>query len=65
MVVLALICYDGIFLFYRMHEKISDFLWQLLYLVNKRQIPKTEELTEGMFQDLFIRFARIFGLNLM
>lgn len=48
-----------------MHEKISDFLWQLLYLVNKRQIPDPEELTEGMFQDLFIRFARIFGLNLI
>uniref|UniRef100_K1QCE6 Uncharacterized protein n=1 Tax=Magallana gigas TaxID=29159 RepID=K1QCE6_MAGGI len=49
----------------KMHEKISDFLWQLLYLVNKRQIPEPEELTEGMFQDLFIRFARIFGLNLI
>lgn len=48
-----------------MHEKISDFLWQLLYLVIKRQIPDPEELTEGMFQDLFIRFARIFGLNLI
>ncbi|XP_061197483.1 uncharacterized protein LOC133205653 [Saccostrea echinata] len=49
----------------RLQQKVNDFLWQLLYIVDRRQLPEPEELSEGMFQELFMRFARIFELGLV
>ncbi|XP_061191644.1 uncharacterized protein LOC133199833 [Saccostrea echinata] len=51
--------------FKRVHQRINEYLWQLLYMVNKRQFPEPEELSEGMFQELFLRFAKIFELDLV
>ncbi|XP_062580737.1 uncharacterized protein LOC134242649 [Saccostrea cucullata] len=49
----------------RLQQNVTDFLWQLLYMVNRRQHPEREELSEGMFQELFMRYARMFELGLV
>lgn len=46
-------------------DRSNQLLSQLQYMVNKRQVSKPEELSEGMYQELFIRFAKIFGLEIM
>ncbi|CAC5371922.1 unnamed protein product [Mytilus coruscus] len=40
----------------------KTFVWQLLYMHRRAKGNKSQELSEGMFQELFVTFARIFGL---
>ncbi|XP_048770846.2 uncharacterized protein LOC125676984 [Ostrea edulis] len=49
----------------RVNQWVNDFLWQLLYMMNKKQSTDPEELSEGMFQELFLRFAKLFELKLV
>ncbi|XP_063438734.1 uncharacterized protein LOC134719694 [Mytilus trossulus] len=44
---------------------LKTFIWQLLYMIRKRKGNKPKELSEGMYQELFVSFARIFGLNIV
>lgn len=53
------------FFSFRVNQWVNDFLWQLLYMMNKKQSTDPEELSEGMFQELFLRFAKLFELKLV
>lgn len=46
---------------YGIQESLRRFYTQLLYMTRKRNIQ--QEVMEGMFQELFISFARIYGLE--
>ena len=43
-----------------MHDRMKDFSHQLLYMIECGE----KELTEGMYQELFILFVRIFDLKI-
>ncbi|XP_063425119.1 uncharacterized protein LOC134708483 [Mytilus trossulus] len=47
----------------RILERVHQFMSQLLYMVNKRENRKS--LSGGMFLQLFARYAKIFGLEVM
>ncbi|XP_052083014.1 uncharacterized protein LOC127720472 [Mytilus californianus] len=44
---------------------LKTFVWQLLYMHRRSKGNKSQELSEGMFQELFVTFARTFGLNIV
>lgn len=47
----------------RILERVQQFMSQLLYMVQKRENRKS--LSGGMFLELFARYAKIFGLEVM
>lgn len=53
---------------FRIMDRVQQFMSQLLYMVNmdnKRRTQNKDSLSEGMFQELFTRYAKIFGLEVM
>ncbi|XP_071144865.1 uncharacterized protein [Mytilus edulis] len=44
---------------------LKTFVWQLLYMHRRTKGNTSKELSEGMFQELFVTFARTFGLNIV
>lgn len=46
-------------------KSLKVFMWQLLYMHRKLRGNGHRELGEGMYQELFVSFARIFGLNIV
>ncbi|XP_076081964.1 uncharacterized protein LOC143052744 [Mytilus galloprovincialis] len=46
-------------------SSLKIFMWQLLYMHRKQKGNKPKKLSKGMYQELFVSFARIFGLNIV
>ncbi|CAC5422334.1 unnamed protein product [Mytilus coruscus] len=44
---------------------LKTLMWQLLYMHRRVKGNTSQELSEGMFQELFVTFARTFGLNIV
>ncbi|CAC5372550.1 unnamed protein product [Mytilus coruscus] len=44
---------------------LKMFKWQLIYMLRRRRGNDFKEISEGMYQELFVSFARIFGLNIV
>ncbi|XP_063410164.1 uncharacterized protein LOC134693338 [Mytilus trossulus] len=44
---------------------LNTFVWQLLYMHRRVKGKTSQALSEGMFQQLFVTFARTFGLNIV
>lgn len=42
-------------------EKLQAFIWQLMHMV--RAVKSQNEISEGMYQELFILFCRVFDLH--
>lgn len=40
------------------------FVWQLMHMVRKSQ-NQGKEITEGMYQELFVLFAKTFNLHIL
>ncbi|KAK3089435.1 hypothetical protein FSP39_003577 [Pinctada imbricata] len=45
--------------------RLVDFLAQLIYMVSEVKTNGPESLKEGMYQELFVRFTKIFGLEIV
>lgn len=45
-------------------RKLKLFVWQLMHMVRKSQNPG-KEITEGMYQELFVLFAKTFNLHIL
>ncbi|XP_052064769.1 uncharacterized protein LOC127704671 [Mytilus californianus] len=44
---------------------LNMFKRQLIYMLRRRRGNDLREISEGMYQELFVSFARIFGLNIL
>ncbi|CAG2191123.1 unnamed protein product [Mytilus edulis] len=44
---------------------LNMFNRQLIYMLRRRRGNDLREISEGMYQELFVSFARIFGLNIV
>ncbi|XP_052084971.1 uncharacterized protein LOC127722157 [Mytilus californianus] len=44
---------------------LNMFMWQLLHMHRKQKENRLKKLSKGMYQELFVSFARIFGLNIV
>lgn len=47
------------------NRKLQQFVWQLIHMVRTHRGQEGEEVTEGMFQELFVLFAKSFGLHIL
>ncbi|XP_063437414.1 uncharacterized protein LOC134718686 [Mytilus trossulus] len=46
-------------------SSLKMFMWQLLHMHRKQKGNGPKKLSKGMYQGLFVSFARIFGLNIV
>ncbi|XP_063398489.1 uncharacterized protein LOC134683245 [Mytilus trossulus] len=46
-------------------RQLNMFKRQLIYMLRRRRGNDLKEISEGMYQELFVSFARIFGLNIV
>uniref|UniRef100_A0A8W8JJH7 Uncharacterized protein n=1 Tax=Magallana gigas TaxID=29159 RepID=A0A8W8JJH7_MAGGI len=46
-------------------RKLQQFVWQLIYMVRTHRGQEGEKVTEEMYQELFVLFAKTFGLHLL
>ncbi|XP_071126083.1 uncharacterized protein [Mytilus edulis] len=44
---------------------LKIFIWQLSFVVGRQKNDILEGVSDGMFQELFVNFARIFSLNIV